>query len=140
MCLCQGDVQNIDREVRKCLIDAFKITDNNFLLNASNASPSWKDGTTAVAILVLDDVIYVANLGDSKAVLCRESDSGKLSAVKLTKDHSPVDVSSAVYKHLWSALSVFRFIMQSILISAPSLFYYLRSLKREAESKRQEDL
>ena len=118
-------MQNIDREVRKCLIDAFKVTDNNFLLNASNASPSWKDGTTAVAILVLDDVIYVANLGDSKAVLCRESDSGKLSAVKLTKDHSPVDVSSAVYKHLWSALSVFIFIMQSILISAPSLFYYL---------------
>ena len=29
-------------------------------------SPVWKDGSTAVTTLVMDDVLYVANLGDSK--------------------------------------------------------------------------
>ena len=32
-------------------------------------SPVWKDGSTAVTALVMDDVLYVANLGDSKVSL-----------------------------------------------------------------------
>ena len=37
-----GSVQNLDREVKKSLIDAFKKTDEEFLQKASAASPSWK--------------------------------------------------------------------------------------------------
>ena len=37
-----GEVQNLDREVKKCLMEAFKKTDEDFLLKASAASPSWK--------------------------------------------------------------------------------------------------
>ncbi len=46
------------------------------------------------AILVLDDVIYSANLGDSKAILCRRvpSEDGRLTFVHLTKDHNPTSV------------------------------------------------
>ena len=40
--LILGKVQNLDREVRKCLIEAFKKTDEEFLAKASAASPSWK--------------------------------------------------------------------------------------------------
>ena len=32
--------------------------------------PSWKDGSTAVAVLLVDNTIYIGNLGDSKVFVC----------------------------------------------------------------------
>lgn len=90
-----GTIQNHDREIKMCLIDSFKKTDTEFLQKASAASPSWKDGTTAVCVLLLDDTLYVANLGDSKAVLCRK-DGDKVSHLRLSKDHSLSVVSICI--------------------------------------------
>lgn len=85
----KGEAANKDREIKRCLTDAYKKTDDEFLLEASKASPVWKDGSTAVTALVMDDVLYVANLGDSKALLCRCGENGETSVVSLSKDHSP---------------------------------------------------
>ena len=41
-------------------------------------------GTTAVVCLIRDNILYTANLGDSRAVLCRNKE-----AIRLTVDHKP---------------------------------------------------
>ncbi|CAI5737437.1 unnamed protein product [Hyaloperonospora brassicae] len=47
----------------------------------------WKfQGSTAVGVLMFEDVLYSLNVGDSRAVLCR---SGQV--VDLTRDHKPND-------------------------------------------------
>lgn len=47
----------------------------------------WKyQGSTAVGVLLFDDLIFSFNVGDSRAILCRSGD-----AVELTHDHKPND-------------------------------------------------
>ncbi|KAK3715046.1 hypothetical protein QZH41_012112 [Actinostola sp. cb2023] len=87
--LTKGEFLQRDREMKKCLVDAYSLTDEQFLIEASKETPTLRDGSTAVSVLVADDVLYVANLGDSKALLCRCNEEGKISVVPLTKDHSP---------------------------------------------------
>ncbi|KAG5412022.1 hypothetical protein IGI04_008341 [Brassica rapa subsp. trilocularis] len=50
---------------------------------------SYNSGTTAITIVRQGDVIYVSNVGDSRAVLATTSDEGSLVAVQLTLDFKP---------------------------------------------------
>ncbi|CAA0381451.1 unnamed protein product [Arabidopsis thaliana] len=50
---------------------------------------SFNSGTTALTIVRQGDVIYIANVGDSRAVLATVSDEGSLVAVQLTVDFKP---------------------------------------------------
>ncbi|KAK2148720.1 hypothetical protein LSH36_486g03052 [Paralvinella palmiformis] len=78
---------------REEMQDAFVICDdfkNEIQYSDRSLKPSWKDGTTAVTILAINNTLYISNLGDSKAVLCRYSETkGQYIAVPLTKDHNP---------------------------------------------------
>lgn len=90
----KGETENLDKLVKKCLLDTFRQTDEDFLKKASSQKPAWKDGTTATCILVVNDMVYVANLGDSRAVLCRMEQEEKGSDKKcvtlaLSKEHNP---------------------------------------------------
>uniref|UniRef100_A0A3Q3ACL2 Integrin-linked kinase-associated serine/threonine phosphatase n=1 Tax=Kryptolebias marmoratus TaxID=37003 RepID=A0A3Q3ACL2_KRYMA len=71
-----GDAENGDKLIKKCLLDTFRQTDEDFLKKASSQKPAWKDGSTATCVLVVDDMVYVANLGDSRVTPSCRSDLG----------------------------------------------------------------
>ncbi|XP_039250387.2 integrin-linked kinase-associated serine/threonine phosphatase 2C-like isoform X1 [Styela clava] len=86
------EVNNFPKEMKKMIFQSFKSVDEEFLKEASAQKPVWKDGTTVCCILLLDDTMYIMNLGDSKAILCRyNSEHKKHVSVSLSKDHNPTD-------------------------------------------------
>jgi serine/threonine protein phosphatase PrpC len=46
-------------------------------------------GTTAITVFVKGDTLYVANVGDSRAIIARETDDGKLRYHPLSVDQTP---------------------------------------------------
>uniref|UniRef100_A0A2L2YHH8 TGF-beta-activated kinase 1 and MAP3K7-binding protein 1 n=1 Tax=Parasteatoda tepidariorum TaxID=114398 RepID=A0A2L2YHH8_PARTP len=46
-----------------------------------------QSGTTAVVALILKNKLYLANVGDSRALLCKEDENMKTSIVQLSPDH-----------------------------------------------------
>ncbi|KAG8580639.1 hypothetical protein GDO81_007375 [Engystomops pustulosus] len=86
----RGEGGSVDKAIKKSLLDAFKQTDEEFLKQAASQKPAWKDGTTALCVLVADNVLYIANLGDSRALLCRmNEETQKPTVLSLSKEHSP---------------------------------------------------
>nr|XP_042714706.1 integrin-linked kinase-associated serine/threonine phosphatase 2C isoform X6 [Chrysemys picta bellii]XP_042714707.1 integrin-linked kinase-associated serine/threonine phosphatase 2C isoform X6 [Chrysemys picta bellii]XP_042714708.1 integrin-linked kinase-associated serine/threonine phosphatase 2C isoform X6 [Chrysemys picta bellii] len=92
----KGEVVSVEKTVKRCLLDSFKHTDEEFLKQASSQKPAWKDGSTATCVLAVDNILYIANLGDSRgflsaqAILCRyNQESQKHTALSLSKEHNP---------------------------------------------------
>lgn len=73
------------RDIGASLTEAFVQIDQDYL-TAINDTGTTGAGTTALAAVVWGSTLYVANAGDSRAVLSR---SGK--AIELTRDHKPVE-------------------------------------------------
>lgn len=46
-------------------------------------------GTTGITIFVKGDTLYVANVGDSRAIIARENEEGKLRSHPLSIDQTP---------------------------------------------------
>ncbi|VBB34290.1 unnamed protein product [Acanthocheilonema viteae] len=88
-----SDFASLEKGIKKCFIDTYKQIDEQFLVEARRTRPSWKDGTTATTIVLINNIIYCANIGDSKAVVCRSksgTEEAKDVAMQLTVDHSPL--------------------------------------------------
>lgn len=83
-----------EEHLTQAVIEACTLTDDEFLTKARHLEVL--DGSTMLMGLIwLEDSrrgqhyrLLIANLGDSRAVLCR-SQAGRLSAVRLSDDHKP---------------------------------------------------
>lgn len=82
----------------KALRSAFLATDDEFL-RAANAG-SFEDGTTAIVVMVRGDDMWIANVGDSRAILVQRQEEAEqrpvtaraaksIRAIALSEDHKP---------------------------------------------------
>lgn len=73
------------QDICECLESSFLDTDNGFLkLVRDNDSVNSECGSAAVVCLIFGGWIWCANLGDSRALLCRDGQ-----ALQLSLDHKP---------------------------------------------------
>ncbi|PON82280.1 Protein phosphatase [Trema orientale] len=83
---------------KRAILDGFRKTDES-LLQESTAG-GWQDGATAVCVWVVGKTVFVANIGDAKAVVARSSTSdgvqndpngaSPLKAIVLTREHKAI--------------------------------------------------
>ncbi|KAH6801793.1 Protein phosphatase 2C family protein [Perilla frutescens var. frutescens] len=83
---------------KKAILNGFRKTDEALL--QESAAGGWQDGATAVCVWVLGQTVFVANIGDAKAVVARSpaadsSQSGldrsnPLKAIVLTREHKAI--------------------------------------------------
>lgn len=74
---------NYTQHPQLALQEGFKDLDHHWLEMAN--LNGWDDGSTAISVLIVNKVLYVANVGDSRAVLC----SAQGRAVDMSADHKP---------------------------------------------------
>ncbi|CAL2032992.1 unnamed protein product [Caenorhabditis brenneri] len=85
-----SDFSSLTKALKQIFTESYKTVDDGFLALAKKNKPLWKDGTTATTMIILNNVIYVANIGDSKAVVARKKEDGTFAPVCLTVDHNPM--------------------------------------------------
>ncbi|XP_051114710.1 probable protein phosphatase 2C 8 isoform X4 [Andrographis paniculata] len=79
------------KSAKKAILNGFRKTDEALLLES--AAGGWQDGATAVCVWILDQTVFVANIGDAKAVVARSSaadGSNPLKAIVLTREHKAI--------------------------------------------------
>lgn len=84
-------------DTRKAILNGFEEAENFYLSsvynNKSFPSEFDKSGSCALVVIFIDEMCYVANLGDSRALLS-ENLSQQLSYI--TNDHKPEDVDEKI--------------------------------------------
>ena len=75
---------------REALKQGFREAEKHFLASALNTNGTCKDrsGSCAVIALIVGDMCYIANVGDSRAIM--SGNQGK-KLFPLSKDHKPVE-------------------------------------------------
>jgi serine/threonine protein phosphatase PrpC len=77
---------NNDDKLESFYTKAFVETNN--MLHKSKIDDSLS-GTTAITVVVHEDHLYVANVGDSRAIIASQADDGKLKYSPLSHDQTP---------------------------------------------------
>lgn len=75
---------------KEALLHGFAQAESTFLEYAKSLNPIDTSGSCAIVVLIVSDTCYVANLGDSRAIMSGES-SKKVYC--LSKDHKPGELS-----------------------------------------------
>ncbi|XP_010318641.1 protein phosphatase 2C family protein isoform X2 [Solanum lycopersicum] len=87
------------KAAKKAILEGFRRTDES-LLQESTKAGGWQDGAAAVCVWVLGSKVFVANIGDAKAILARSSPSDgsnntsdgstPIKAIVLTREHKAI--------------------------------------------------
>ncbi|KAL7152959.1 hypothetical protein ABFS83_04G133400 [Erythranthe nasuta] len=82
------------KSAKKAILTGFRKTDEALL--QESAADGWQDGATAVCTWVLGQTVFIANIGDAKAVVARSTaaegsdSSSSLKAIVLTREHKAI--------------------------------------------------
>ena len=71
---------------KEAIFEGFETAEKEFLERAEKSCPVDKSGSCAIVVLIVGDICYAVNLGDSRAVMSSEA-GGKI--YPLSKDHKP---------------------------------------------------
>ncbi|XP_055825610.1 probable protein phosphatase 2C 8 isoform X2 [Solanum dulcamara] len=86
------------KAAKNSIVEGFRRTDESLLQESTKGC--WQDGATAVCVWVLGSKVFVANIGDAKAILARSSPtdgsnntsdgSTPIKAIVLTREHKAI--------------------------------------------------
>lgn len=91
-----GDNNKHEKAVVNALLNAYKIVDDEVTELAKSATFKWKDGSTSITVLMENtDMLYIANLGDCRAVLASSSNENeKITSTTTSSPQHPQMLSS----------------------------------------------
>ncbi|CAD8147048.1 unnamed protein product [Paramecium pentaurelia] len=81
-------LQSQNPDMEECFKNAFELTNSEILQSQFDTALS---GSTTVLAMIQQNQLWTANVGDSRAILCRNCNGWK--SMPLTRDHKPSDES-----------------------------------------------
>ncbi|KAK6921251.1 PPM-type phosphatase-like domain [Dillenia turbinata] len=87
--------KHLHENVLSAGLPRFRKTDESLLQESTTGG--WQDGATAVCVWIIGQTVFVANIGDAKAVVARsvtgdvvQEGSSQLKAIVLTREHKAI--------------------------------------------------
>ncbi|KAL4506059.1 hypothetical protein ABPG72_013820 [Tetrahymena utriculariae] len=81
--------ENFPESPRQALINGFAKAEKEFIERAEQFNPYDKSGSCAIVVLLVGEICYIANVGDSRAILSMNKGERTLD---LSRDHKPCDI------------------------------------------------
>ncbi|KAG0479261.1 hypothetical protein HPP92_010119 [Vanilla planifolia] len=85
------------KAAKRAILEGFQRTDESLLQESMQGN--WQDGATAVCVWVLQQMVFIANIGDAKAILARgvtsdgtqtSANNAGIKAIVLTREHKAI--------------------------------------------------